>query len=141
MQPQGGGKTLGTRPAWKAFIRNRLPECCPVRAVFAHIISRLWLKAETMPMPGEDMLLFPGRTGDEMTLANHARIILALFLLVGVDPPKVTHEFRVFAAQALHEMGVTLEVGTPPGGGGGCGVCLCASARQAADTAHLHARG
>lgn len=45
-----------------------------------------------------------------MSLNNHARIINKIFEMVGIDPPKVTHEFRVFAAQALHDMGVSLEV-------------------------------
>lgn len=61
-------------------------------------------------MPGDaDFLLFPGREGP-MSLNNHARIITALFALIGIEPPKVTHEFRVFAAQALHDMGISLEV-------------------------------
>lgn len=45
-----------------------------------------------------------------MSLSNHSRIVLKVFELLGIEPPKVTHEFRVFAAQALHDMGVSLEV-------------------------------
>jgi hypothetical protein len=112
MQPPGAGKTLKNRPAWKAFIRNRLPECCPVRALFAWLCCQFLLNSEPLPMPGDtDFLLFPGtRPGQPMSLNNHARIINKIFEMVGIDPPKVTHEFRVFAAQALHDMGVSLEV-------------------------------
>jgi hypothetical protein len=112
MQPPGAGKTLKNRPAWKAFIRNRMPECCPVRALFAWISCQFLLNSEPMPMPGDtDFLLFPGnKTAEPMSLNNHARIIHKVFEMVDIDPPKVTHEFRVFAAQALHDMGVSLEV-------------------------------
>lgn len=111
MQPQGASKTLKARPAWKAFIRNRMPECCPVRAVFAWLSCRFLLNAEAMPAPGDtDFLLFPGSSADAMSLNNHSRIIQKIFDMVDIDPPKVTHEFRVFAAQALHDMGVSLEV-------------------------------
>ncbi len=112
MQPPGAGKTLKNRPAWKAFIRNQKPECCPVRALFAWLSCQFFLNSEPMPMPGDpDFILFPGnKPGQPMSLPNHARIIQKIFEMVGIDPPKVTHEFRVFAAQALHDMGVSLEV-------------------------------
>jgi hypothetical protein len=63
-------------------------------------------------MPGDtDFLLFPGtKAGEPMSLNNHARIIHKIFDMIEIDPPKVTHEFRVLAAQALHDMGVSLEV-------------------------------
>ena len=61
MQPPGAGKTLKNRPAWKAFIRNRLPECCPVRALFGWLCCQFLLNSEPLPMPGDtDFLLFPG---------------------------------------------------------------------------------
>jgi hypothetical protein len=107
---QHDGKTLKNKPAWKAFIRNRMPECCPVRAVFAWLCCQFCLNSEPLPMPGDDLYLFPGSKEGEMSLANHARIIQAIFDLVGISPPKVTHEFRVFGAQALHDHGVALEV-------------------------------
>jgi hypothetical protein len=111
MQPPGAGKTLKSRPGWKAFIRNRMPECCPVRALFAWLSCQFLLNSEPMPMPGDDFWLFPGtRPGQYMSAANHGRIIKVVFDIAGIDPPKVTHEFRVFAAQALADMGVTLEV-------------------------------
>ena len=124
MQPQGGGKTLKKRPAWKAFIRNRMPECCPVRAVFAWLSCQFLHNSEPMPMPGDDsFLLFPGtKPGEPMSISNHARIVLKVFEMLDIEPPKVTHEFRVFAAQALHDMGVALEVSP-------CGqhCCFCQS--------------
>jgi hypothetical protein len=113
---QPGGKTLGGRPAYKSFIRNRLPECCAVRALFAHLAERFALNSEPMPEPGTDewrkFLLFPGRDDayKPMSPSNHERIILALFKRIDVVTQKVTHEFRIFPAQAMYEMGVSLEV-------------------------------
>jgi hypothetical protein len=46
-----------------------------------------------------------------MTPSNHAELMKKLYKLLGVAPSKVTHELRVFAAQAMYEMGVSLEVG------------------------------
>lgn len=48
--------------------------------------------------------------GDMMTQSNHAELMKGLYKDIGVAPTKVTHELRVFAAQAMHEMGVSLEV-------------------------------
>jgi len=45
-----------------------------------------------------------------MTPSNHAELMKKLYKLLGVAPSKVTHELRVFAAQAMYEMGVSLEV-------------------------------
>ncbi|KAF6253854.1 hypothetical protein COO60DRAFT_384186 [Scenedesmus sp. NREL 46B-D3] len=44
-----------------------------------------------------------------MTPSNHAELMKKLYKLLGVAPSKVTHELRVFAAQAMYEMGVSLE--------------------------------
>lgn len=46
-----------------------------------------------------------------MTLQAHSDIMRLVFGLLGIAPEKVTHEMRVFAAQVMYEMGVTLEVG------------------------------
>lgn len=51
---QPGGKVQGGRPALMSFIRNRLPECCPVRALFAHLAHRWAVKGEPMPEPGTE---------------------------------------------------------------------------------------
>lgn len=45
-----------------------------------------------------------------MTPSNHAELMKKLYKLLGVAPSKVTHELRVFVAQAMYEMGVSLEV-------------------------------
>lgn len=114
LQPPATGKSLKTRPAFKSFIRAMRPACCPVRALFAWLVERFALEREPMPMPGtkewRKFLLFPGRDGKVMGLSNHERIVLQLFQGIDVAPPKVTHEFRIFGAQAMHEMGVSLEV-------------------------------
>ena len=49
-------------------------------------------------------------TGEEMTLQAHSAIMREEFSLLGIAPEKVTHEMRVFAAQVMYEMGVSLEV-------------------------------
>jgi hypothetical protein len=46
-----------------------------------------------------------------MTLQAHSDIMKQVFSKLGIAPEKVTHEMRVFAAQVMHEMGVSLEVG------------------------------
>jgi hypothetical protein len=42
-----------------------------------------------------------------MTPSNHAELMKKLYKLLGVAPSEVTHELRVFAAQAMYEMGVS----------------------------------
>lgn len=49
-------------------------------------------------------------TGLQMTYDNHNKIARSIFAAAGVAPHKVTHAFRVYAAQAMYEMGVPLEV-------------------------------
>lgn len=120
MKPVGTGKTLSSRPGWKAFIRAHLPEVCPVRALFAHIISRFWLCAQPMNLL-DDILLFPGNNGKQMSQSNHGKIVSTGFSMIDICPPKITHELRVFAAQSMHEKGVPLEVRLI----WLCGLCSC----------------
>ena len=49
--------------------------------------------------------------GEQMSPSNHALIMQRLYQVLEVAPLKVTHEMRVFAAQIMFEMGVSLEVG------------------------------
>jgi hypothetical protein len=49
-------------------------------------------------------------TGEQMSPSNHADLFREWYKNLGVAPTKLTHELRVFAAQAMHEMGVSLEV-------------------------------
>lgn len=48
--------------------------------------------------------------GGEMSRNRHAEKIGTLFSQLGVKTSKLTHELRIFAAQLLYEMGVSLEV-------------------------------
>jgi len=45
-----------------------------------------------------------------MTPSNHGELFKQWYRQLGVAPTKLTHELRVFAAQAMYEMGVSLEV-------------------------------
>lgn len=45
-----------------------------------------------------------------MSYTHHANLMQQLFDDLGVDTTKLTHELRIFAAQLLYEMGVSLEV-------------------------------
>lgn len=63
-----------------------------------------------MPQLGDTYYLFKGKSHKPMSPNNHNRIIREVFEELQMDPSKVTHEFRVFAAIAMHEMGVSLEV-------------------------------
>jgi hypothetical protein len=45
-----------------------------------------------------------------MSYTRHASHMKELFGKLGVDTTKLTHELRIFAAQLLYEMGVSLEV-------------------------------
>jgi hypothetical protein len=92
-----------------------------VRALFAHLAQRFGINCEPMPEPGtaewSNFYLFPGRDSAQkpMSASNHERIILDVFNSIDIVTRKITHEFRVFPAQAMYEMGVSLDVS-----GGGC---------------------
>lgn len=45
-----------------------------------------------------------------MSPSNHGAIMNKLFEELAVQTAKVTHELRIFAAQVMYEMGVSLEV-------------------------------
>ena len=49
-------------------------------------------------------------TGEKASYSHHASLMQQLFDQLGVDTTKLTHEHRIFAAQLLYEMGVSLEV-------------------------------
>jgi hypothetical protein len=92
--------------------------------MFASLVERFALDCVPMPMPDDKVtwdgfLLFPTQAGKLMTPSNHHRLMLELFgaCQIQVAPPKVTHELRIFAAQAMHEMGVSLEVSYAAAGG------------------------
>lgn len=48
--------------------------------------------------------------GGKVSYTHHANLMQQLFDDLGVDTTKLTHELRIFAAQLLYEMGVSLEV-------------------------------
>jgi hypothetical protein len=48
-----------------------------------------------------------------MSRSNHAKQMDQLFKDLGVATAKLTHELRIFAAQLMYEMGVSLEVRRP----------------------------
>jgi hypothetical protein len=45
-----------------------------------------------------------------MSRNNHGKLMAQLFADLGVETAKLTHEMRIFAAQLMYEMGVSLEV-------------------------------
>lgn len=59
-----------------------------------------------------------------MSSSNHERIILAMFKRIDKVTRKVTHEFRVFPAQAMYEMGVSVDVSAGRCSTG-CWCCYC----------------
>jgi hypothetical protein len=48
-----------------------------------------------------------------MSRSNHAQMMGKLFKSLCVQTSKLTHELRIFAAQVMYEMGVSLEVSRP----------------------------
>ena len=66
-QPPGTGKTLATRPAYKGMLRAKLPEMCPIGALFRLMVQRFALQAEPIAKPGSSpyrkFFLWPGRAG------------------------------------------------------------------------------
>jgi hypothetical protein len=45
-----------------------------------------------------------------MSRNYHGKLMAQLFADLGVETAKLTHEMRIFAAQLMYEMGVSLEV-------------------------------
>lgn len=67
MQDAEGGKSLAGKPGHKGMIRGKLPELCPVGALFRHLAIRVAIEGEPIPTPGtaawESFRLWPGQAG------------------------------------------------------------------------------
>lgn len=74
VQDAGGGKTLHGKPGHKGMIRSKVPEMCPIGALFRHLAIRFALEGEPIPTPGtsewENFRLWPGQAGMPRTHAD-----------------------------------------------------------------------
>lgn len=84
------GKTMKqSQSAWKAFIRRKRPEICPVGALFRWLFTRFTIQSEALPLPGtpdwHSSFLWPGKKGKFYTSSMHIKYFLCnnmFFVLV-----------------------------------------------------------
>lgn len=85
--------------------------------------AALELHAEILLLLFSPFLIAEG----EMSRSSHSKQMEQLFRDLGVATAKLTHELRIFAAQLMYEMGVSLEVRWAFGFAGSQHTCMAHS--------------